>query len=449
MKKGFKAMALATAAVMAVSAAGCNLVKVDQEKDLAQSVATVNGVEINKKTFQDLVTQYSSMYEQYGQPTDGLPDQILESLIQQELLIQKAKEEGLYDFNEEQQKKYDEFYEENMSYYASQFAATAQEELGEDASQEEIDKRARELFEEDIQANESYSKEEMEQELKDQFAVGLLQEKIGDTVKTTDEDVKKWYDEELEKQKTEIKENPSAFESKNPALYVPEGYRRVKHILITFDDDVSTKVNELKTKQSEIATEIGALMTEDEKANAARLTELRNENAELKKELETVQNETKAKAQEVLEKANAAGAKFEDLMVEYSADTAGQDKADPETTFLVGPNTTNLVEPFVKAASALKEGEISDIVESDYGYHIIKDVEDLKEGDVPLADVKDEAKEVVDAAKKLEAWNGKVEEWTEDAVIVKNEAAMEDNTDKYEEGEQGEADSSAETADAE
>lgn len=84
-------------------------------------------------------------------------------------------------------------------------------------------------------------------------------------------------------------------------------------------------------------------------------------------------------AEEVLAKAKA-GEDFEALAEEYTADSgvSYSINADGQT-----PDGATMVTEFAEAANALGEGEISDIVETQYGYHIIKCVslsdEDAKE----------------------------------------------------------------------
>ena len=119
---------------------------------------------------------------------------------------------------------------------------------------------------------------------------------------------------------------------------VKENYVHVQHILIPFEtEEASSESTSASTSAS---------------ASGSESTASDDHSAEL------------ATAQEVLEKAKN-GDDFAALMAEYS-----QDPGQPEEgyTFTKG----YMVQEFEDASYALKEGEISDIVETDYGYHIIK-----------------------------------------------------------------------------
>ncbi len=85
--------------------------------------------------------------------------------------------------------------------------------------------------------------------------------------------------------------------------------------------------------------------------------------------------EAKAKAEEVLEKINA-GEDFNKLVEEYS-DDPGKVNSPDGYYFTTG----RMVQEFEDAAMALLDGEVSDIVETSYGYHIIKRLP-LTEGDI-------------------------------------------------------------------
>ena len=76
--------------------------------------------------------------------------------------------------------------------------------------------------------------------------------------------------------------------------------------------------------------------------------------------------EARALAQSILDRINA-GEDFDALMNEYSEDGGLEGNPDGYI-FTEG----DMVTPFYEGAKALAEGEVSDLVKSDYGYHIIQ-----------------------------------------------------------------------------
>jgi peptidyl-prolyl cis-trans isomerase C len=82
------------------------------------------------------------------------------------------------------------------------------------------------------------------------------------------------------------------------------------------------------------------------------------------------------KAEEVLVEAKKPGADFAELAKKYS-DCPSKAKGGELPEFLpsgkiVGPGGSSMLPEFAKAAFALKPGEISDVVETKFGYHVIK-----------------------------------------------------------------------------
>jgi len=104
--------------------------------------------------------------------------------------------------------------------------------------------------------------------------------------------------------------------------------------------------------------------------------------------------EDKETAQEILDKLKA-GEDFAELAKEYSTDTATAEKGG-ELGFIT---SGEMVEEFEKAAFALKVGEISDIVKTDYGYHIIKATDYKEAKESTYEDSKELAKEAALAEK--------------------------------------------------
>jgi parvulin-like peptidyl-prolyl isomerase len=77
--------------------------------------------------------------------------------------------------------------------------------------------------------------------------------------------------------------------------------------------------------------------------------------------------DAKKRAEEVLARAKG-GADFTALVAEYSDDPGSKERSGSVGKF----TRDKMVKPFSDAAFALAENEISGVVESDSGYHVIK-----------------------------------------------------------------------------
>ena len=96
-----------------------------------------------------------------------------------------------------------------------------------------------------------------------------------------------------------------------------------------------------------------------------------------------------AKAEEVLKLAKAPGADFAELAKKYSEDESNNANGGDLDYFGRG----RMVAEFENAAFAMKNGEISDLVKTSFGFHIIKMVDNKPETTRPLAEVKPEIEE--------------------------------------------------------
>lgn len=103
--------------------------------------------------------------------------------------------------------------------------------------------------------------------------------------------------------------------------------------------------------------------TDDEKA------EIESSND---KALEEAKSDIKKKAEEVLQKIKD-GADFEEMLAEYNEDPGETINEDGSVNGYYFKSGT-MVSAFEDAAFALEDNEVSDLVETSYGYHIIKKI---------------------------------------------------------------------------
>ena len=91
-------------------------------------------------------------------------------------------------------------------------------------------------------------------------------------------------------------------------------------------------------------------------------------------------------AEDVLKKAKAPGADFAALAKQYSEDDTNNTNGGDLDYFGRG----RMVAEFEQAAFAMKNGEISNLVKTAFGFHIIKMVDNKPETTRPLAEVRTE-----------------------------------------------------------
>ena len=119
----------------------------------------------------------------------------------------------------------------------------------------------------------------------------------------------------------------------------------------------------------------------------------------------------KAKAEELLKKIKE-GANFEELAKAESSCPSGQKGGD-----LGMFERGQMVPPFEEAAFAMKPGEISEVVETQFGYHIIKVTAKEEAGEQTYDEVKDQIVENLGNQKKGKAAQGYIEKMMKEADI--------------------------------
>jgi peptidyl-prolyl cis-trans isomerase D len=130
--------------------------------------------------------------------------------------------------------------------------------------------------------------------------------------------------------------------------------RRVQYLLLSMEGIAAT----IPVSQKEVEDE-WAKQSHDETVNASHILFTIKEPAK--------EAEVKAKAEEVLKRAKA-GEDFAELAKKYSEDPGTKDRGGDLGSFSRG----KMVKEFDEAAFSLKPGEISNLVKTQFGFHILK-----------------------------------------------------------------------------
>lgn len=127
---------------------------------------------------------------------------------------------------------------------------------------------------------------------------------------------------------------------------------------------------------------------------------------------------TEKEAKDILAQIKGGG-NFEELAKKYSVDSSAAKGGD-----LGWFGKGSMVPAFEKAAMALKEGQVSEVVKSDFGFHIIKLTGKRPAGTRPFDEVKEQIKAAVMPSKQQEVFQKIKEELKKSAKITIKEDAL-------------------------
>ncbi|MBN2032591.1 MAG: SurA N-terminal domain-containing protein [Deltaproteobacteria bacterium] len=328
-------------------------------------IASVNGDIITaaeyEKAYRNLLEalqrEYRGMWNENLLKVFDIRNRAMESLVTQKLVSQEAKKIGLDVTKKEIQQRV-------LSYPAFQFRGHFDESryrsvlLNSRMAPEDFEEvLAQEILQEKVQQFLTTFSPATEQEIlglytfaNQRVKVSFVQfepERFKDSVEIAEGGLETFFEENKERYRTPEKIG-AAFIAFDPEDFKSALTVSDKEIREHYEDHPSSFKEKKQVKARHILFKVTESATEEE------------------------EKKIKQKALVVLEKARE-GQDFSELAKKYSEDPAAKDGGD------LGYFSENqMVKPFEEAAFRLQKGEISDLVRTPFGYHIIK-VEDVKE----------------------------------------------------------------------
>ncbi|HZJ83411.1 MAG TPA: peptidylprolyl isomerase [Clostridia bacterium] len=377
---------------LALSIVGCASASKDNKNGTV--VAKVNGEKITKGEFDEIYDQIKQSYY-ITEEAENDPEQqemikelktgVLEQLISEKIMVQKAKEagfvvdEGTLDWARIE-------FESIISEIALQMEDIDAEQGEEVQEDRDYTNEARAYIEEELEGIGKTQEEYLDIMAKQKVVDDYLESQAED-IQASEDEIKAFYDEKLESQKQDI----STIAYEEVELFKPLE-ARVKHILIPLPREETDEYVSMLTE----GDEDGAKVFLDGKLEAIE-----------------------SKAKEVLEKANN-DEDFEELIEEYGEDPGMIANAEGYMVRQDG----GFVPEFEEMAFKLKEGEISDLVGTAHGYHIIKFYGNSAEKIYTLEEKHDEIKQILDEEKKADAWMVMMEDWKNEAKVKRYEKRL-------------------------
>lgn len=437
-----------------LGAAGCALNN-SGTVDMNQVIAKVGSHEITYGEFNALYESYVAAYTSYGYDITSDPSaigylqtSILNSLVQEKVLIYQAEEQGFTKLSEEQQAELDERIQTQLDAVDEYYRTTVEAEAAE-ATEEDFDVEARikELIKEEADyyyPDKNYSAQDyldlLAQNAEDAYYTELLKDSVTSPITVSDDDVSAWYNEYVETLKTEYADDKTLYmddmeefeaNSGQPVVYAPAGYSRIMDILIAPEEEPSEEYTANLTELDTLKAECGELYIEQANGtdNSARIAEVVTEYNTLKAETDLMETERYADSKTKIDEAYGklqSGTAFADVMTEYTQDTYFTTvEAYKQKGMLISESDDAWSEAIHEQFKNLTVGQYSEAFKDDDGYHIICYVSDVAQGATPLDQVKTAIHDYLLTQKQDEEWSACIEEWSADGSVVIDYARLE------------------------
>lgn len=213
----------------------------------------------------------------------------------------------------------------------------------------------------------------IETEAQKTLALALVPEnkdfkKFGESVQTTDGEILYTETKEVFASDLSAEELKTAFAAMKVGEVYPTLLKNTGEFTISADGEVTEKKGFLIVKLNKKENKEHTRTTGEDKATASHILFSYKGAEGATEEATRSRDEAKAQAEKILAEVKADPAQFSDLAKQYSDDSGTYEKGGDLGSFGKG----QMAPEFEEATFALEPNQISDIVETNYGFHIIK-----------------------------------------------------------------------------
>ena len=343
--------------------------------------------------FDQMLIQYVAYYAQYGYSVDEYDTELQASVAQETVqsklstaIVRHYAAQNGYELTEEKKaellaqvqttldntREYLESYLSAYGYTGDELTAAVEDQL----------------------AQAGYTEESLMESAELNDVLNFIYEKATADVTVTEEEVKEAFDAKVAEQKetyADVDSFINDYVNENEILYTPENVRLMECIYIAKVDGEATE-DEATADEATPAEATAAEATIDEATSDEAV------------DIASLTGYAKAKA---IVAAVAGGADYEEAMKAYNEDSSTEEQM--MRGYPVAEGCTLYGDGFVDGALALEHvGDVSDVIETDYGYFILRYAKDLEAGEADFETRKDAQTEETLTNKKNDAYSTKI-----------------------------------------
>ena len=343
--------------------------------------------------YDQMLIQYVAYYAQYGYSVDEYDTELQASVAQETVqsklstaIVRHYAAQNGYELTEEKKaellaqvqttldntREYLESYLSAYGYTGDELTAAVEDQL----------------------AQAGYTEESLMESAELNDVLNFIYEKATADVTVTEEEVKEAFDAKVAEQKetyADVDSFINDYVNENEILYTPENVRLMECIYIAKVDGEATE-DEATADEATPAEATAAEATIDEAT------------ADEAVDIASLTGYAKAKA---IAAAVAGGADYEEAMKAYNEDSSTEEQM--MRGYPVAEGCTLYGDGFVDGALALEHvGDVSDVIETDYGYFILRYAKDLEAGEADFETRKDAQTEETLTNKKNDAYSTKI-----------------------------------------